>query len=557
MEIDLNKSGILKKIIGLLKPYINKIMIVFICLLLSSFLNFCIPIINKKIMDDGFVNKNFNCIITLSILLFFFYLVNEALNYLKQRERVNISNSIHYDLIASFYKHINKIKIKYLNDMNKSEILNNLSIDIENILLVADEGVIFIISQLFNIIGGLIGLCIIDYHLLIVVILFIPLKVITILYLSNKRQKVVEDYIENNKNYIHEFSDTINGIKEIRLFGIQLYREKEFSFLAKIMTDSKGRLDLIGQVNLIVDNILVQLLNMLIYIIGAYYVFKTGLSIGSVFAFITYSVYVTSPITVILNTRYIFAGIMPSAERYFKFMDLEEESADYSIQNVGSVCNITFENVSFSYTNVCIIKKANFYIKAMEKIALIGENGAGKTTIINLLLRLITPTEGKICINNNDIQLFKLETYRECFSVVSQDLFLFNKSIKENIILNQKVNQQQLNKVIKESGLEEFVSKVTLEYKVGDNGCMLSGGQKQKIALARALLSNKQIIIFDEATSSIDAISEELIRNLMKTTLKYKTVLFITHNFKLLDMADRILTIKDGTIKEEVKHENL
>ena len=182
-----------------------------------------------------------------------------------------------------------------------------------------------------------------------------------------------------------------------------------------------------------------------------------------------------------------------------------------------------------------------------------GRNGSGKTTIINLLTRVYNPVSGYILLNETDISEISLHKYRNMVSVVSQQIYLFNDTIRNNICLYQNVSDEVIRAACNESGLEDFLKEVSLDYVVGQNGAMLSGGQKQKIALVRALVHDKPIIIFDEVTSNTDSYSEYQINNLLHTRLKNKTVIIITHKREILSEVDRIIMLRDGIV---VKNEN-
>ena len=321
---------------------------------------------------------------------------------------------------------------------------------------------------------------------------------------------------------------------------------------------------MLAQWNGITDNIIVHLLTSLIYIIGANLVFDMQLSVGSVFAFITYSAYVTGPISAILNIGYLLSGIIPSTKRYYEFMALEEEKGNEESMTEPCFGDLELQNLSFSYEkDKAVLSDVNISFPKGSKTVLIGRNGSGKSTLISLLLQLYQPTSGKITLCGTDISELVLKDYRNMVSVVSQDIYLFNSSIRDNICMYKDIDDKFKWKVEKiYSSTEEWEKdfedlkracdseneKRTWDYVVGQNGAMLSGGQKQKIALARALVHNSPVIIFDEATSNTDVYSEHQINGLLHTKLKEKTVIIITHKQEILKEADQIIMLKDGAV---------
>lgn len=262
----------------------------------------------------------------------------------------------------------------------------------------------------------------------------------------------------------------------------------------------------------------------------------------------------------------ILTGILPSAARFFEFLDQKEESncdiiedtseSEIYIYNkrkeISCVPEIEYQNVFFSYgqepEQKNVINGLNLCIPSGEKLALIGRNGCGKTTLINLLLRLDEIADGDILVDGKKISEFDLREYRKLFSVVSQQIYLFNDTIRNNICMYQQFDEAEILTVLEEVGLGELIRERGLDFIVGINGTSLSGGQKQKIALARALLHNRPIFIFDEATSNTDIDFEMRFRRMLKDRLIKKTVIFITHNADLLREADQIVLMEEGEV---------
>ena len=358
----------------------------------------------------------------------------------------------------------------------------------------------------------------------------------------------MDEYIAESEKYAGWFGDTVGGVREVKIFGILGNKCEEFAGRQTSVISRQKKMNMLTQWNGLTDNVMVHLLLTIIYIIGANLVFDMRLSVGSVFAFITYSVYVTGPISAILNIGYLLSGIIPSTKRYYEFMDMEEENDDNQTL-VPEFGDIEFRQVSFAYHNdKPILENINLIFPKGSKTALIGKNGSGKSTIIDLLLRMYTPTKGMILLAGNEILNISLDEYRNMFSVVGQDIYLFNDTIRNNISLYKQVEDKLILDACKDSGLFEFIEAVSLDYMVGQNGTMLSGGQKQKIALARALIHDRPIVVFDEVTSSTDACSEQQINALLHTRLKYKTVIVITHKEEILNEMNQVVILESGKV---------
>jgi len=546
----MNTKDAIRKLVELLWCHYKDILFITFFLLISSGLSLCIPLISKQIMDEGFIGGNLKLLTKLVLLSFIIYVLNALVDVIKEKKRVDIVAKIRFYLAEQSFSHLLKLKVKNFEKTNSAEIMNNVNTDIEKISSIADNSVFFIITQIFSITGGIVGLLIIDFRLTVIVLAFIPLKYFIMKALAKKQRNLIDSYIIKNQQYAKWFGDTVGGLKEIRFFDMYKRKLSEFSESQNNIVYNQKQINMLMQWNITFDIMIFQLLTAFIYIIGANLVFNLELSVGSVFAFITFCTYVISPISAILNISYFLSGIIPSVIRFNKFMDLDEENDSGNLQ---SIClgDISYNDVTFSYdTERYVLNDINIVFKEGKKTALMGGNGSGKSTLIALLLRLYAPTKGRICLNGIDINEFSLYEYRNIISIVSQQIYLFDDTIYNNICLNKQIEYKLLISAIEDSELMEFVQEVSLNYIVGNNGEMLSGGQKQKIALARALVHDKKILIFDEATSNVDVTSEKYFYKLLNTRLKEKTVIIVTHRLDILSYVDEVVTLKDGKIAQ-------
>lgn len=271
------------------------------------------------------------------------------------------------------------------------------------------------------------------------------------------------------------------------------------------------------------------------------------MSIGEIFAFSTYTVLILSPIALVFNLKLTLISWELALKRYQEFFERRMEEIQISSKKLQKIegKNIQFnvQDVQFSYEKKKVLNNIKLEGKIGEKISIVGSNGAGKSTLINLLLRFYMPDSGEIYLNGKNIQEINIQSYRNLFGIVSQDSFLFNDTIKNNIYFyNSEVNAEEFYSVLKDCGLIDFYQEVGEDYIVGKNGCLLSAGQRQKVILARALLYNRSVLILDEATANIDKKSKEDIKKVIKK-LEKKLVFIVSHNDDILDMADKTLEL--------------
>ncbi|WP_313562021.1 ABC transporter ATP-binding protein [Ruminiclostridium cellobioparum] len=485
-------------------------------------------------------------------------LIDQAIGLLETKYFSYVNSVFQYSLLKTAFKHLQRLKLQYFNNTNFSEIMINVGMDVGHISRICDKGTFIILSQIFRIVGGLIGLLIIDWKLTLVVLFVAPIRYFTVKLLAKKRKAMFNEFMEDNCDFASWYGDAISGMKEIKLWGIGRIKTGEFVKKQRNIVKINIKMAFLDKINEYSESLVFHGINCVLYILGAYITFRNGLTIGGLFAFLTYSAYVIGPISAILNIGYNFSNVIPSAKRFFEFLDMETE-VDARQNNLIRLAynevhgNITFENVSFSYKDgEKILNKINLKINSREKIAIVGANGSGKSTFINLLLRFYLPQEGKILIDGININDIRLRDYRSIISVVSQDLYLFNTTIENNISVCSKTDYSTINKAATKSGAYDFIKEMPLKYKseVGRNGAKLSGGQRQKIAMARAFARKSKILILDEATANYDMESEAYVNQMLTTDFKDSTVLVISHKPDILRKVDKIWVVDSGNIKE-------
>ncbi len=546
----------IKWIFELFYPYLKSILFIIILLVLSTFFSAIIPLLIQTIMDYGIIQKNFSLLIFLVVILIISNVIINLLGVIQEKQRIKIQTQVECCLREKSLLHIFKLKLRYIKKFNNLELVNSLETDITNIVSVLDENMMFVITKIFSMLGGLTGLIIINWKLSIVVFVCIPIKYFGMKVLSDKRERITESYISEMVGYNKWFGNLLSGVKEIKLFDIEKLKETESNEKIKDMLIRKKELNIVSQYNQSFDSLLFETIIALIYLIGGLLQSDFKITIGGIIAFVTYSTYVITPISSLLNIKYYLSGVMPSVKRYYKFMDLAEERQTGKNIAEQDTITINFQNVSFFYEeNNPVLNNISFNAGLGDRLIILGRNGAGKTTFINLILLLYDEYSGDILINGINVKEINIQSYRELISVVSQDIYLFNDTIEFNILLGRKVSDEQLNQVIVDSGLEEFVKEHSLKYVVGENGSLVSGGEKQKIALARALIRNTPIIIFDEATSNLDQKSEKNINRLIEMEFKDKLIIMVTHKSDSIKSTDRVIDLSNKGKEETQRRE--
>ena len=495
-----------------LLKYKKEIGILSISTIVSTVTVFLQPLLIKQITDIGILEKNMPQIVNGVAGLFVCVLVYLMIEVVQAKTFAEIHNSFYKNLYCNVFRKLLHLKKHYFQMKNSMEIVQMLQCDVSQVASMTDRYVVMSFSYVFRVISGLAGLMLLSPELLCIVVIVIPVKYVLVKCLAKKREKNMKMYIQVEQQFGGWLGDTINTVEEIKLWNLYELRKCEFlkQICKSLAVEMKGTM--IETWNIFGDAVLEWGVTILIYLVGGYLVFVGKISIGSVFAFVSYSSYVTRPVNSLIDLRMHFASVKPSAERHYTFLNMEEERSGSKRVEKEISPILEFKNVRFQYTKDReVLKKVSFKLEPGEKVAIIGKNGSGKSTILELLLRFYEPEEGEILCNGENIKVLKLSEYRSLFSVVSQKSALFLGDIVQNIDLEGKADRQKLNEVLRKSGVKKYLQRFPEKEKtqIGDDGAFLSGGERQKLVVARALLKDAPVMLFDEASSGFDVEANE------------------------------------------------
>ncbi len=534
---------------------------IILCLLCTSIITFFQPMIIRQITDQGMVQKDLQCILFFSGIMVLVSFIQQGVGVIQTRIFSNLHNIMISSLYEKSYWKLKKLSIQYFDEKGSVEITNTINADINNVASIANQITTFSVSSVLQIIGGIVGLALLDWKLALLIVLIIPIKFIIVYFFSEKKNEKVEQWIESNRMFTKWLGDCVSGIREMKLWNLFDVKRKEFEELQKKMMDSYKENIMLDEYRTLSIALLDAVLNASLYMLGGMLIVKRELTIGEAFAFITYSGYVVSPISFLINIKYYFAKIRPSAKRLITFWrQPEEPGIEYKIKSedfvkasqVNKAPVIELKNVSFGYKETeLVLKDVSFSVQRGEKVAIIGENGSGKSTILNLLTGFYQPQKGVIKVNELPLETMNLEKIRNNIAVISQKPYLFQGTIEDNINIDGKASCEQIWNACKKSGALNFINKLEqgLKQEIGQNGAMLSGGERQKIAVARALLKNSEILLMDEATTGFDVESNKAIHNLLYKELEGITVIFVTHKYEELEVVDRVYKLSEGVLK--------
>ena len=543
-----------------LKSHIGKLAITSILMVFATALETAIPEITGQIIDTLFGSDRSNETARFYSILLFGTITISALSTLIALSSGSwISNKVILDLRIDMFSKLVTLPKTYFDKNTTGQTLSKLTFDVEQISEAASTIWLDFIKSSITVIILTFYLFYKNLSLSIILIILLPLVFFAV-KLSTKRIRDASSKVQDSMGKLtHILDENISGSDLIKIYHAQNSEYTKFNKIINIIRQQWFKVDLAAGLNTSIVNILIGLsLALVVYLSST----KLIMSAGDFLAYFTAMGMLIKPAKTLININKPLQQAVVAGRSVFGLIDEKSEG------NLGQDLleklegDITFQKVNFSYSsNGAALKNINLNIKQGETIALVGPTGSGKTTLINLLLRFYNLNDGNILINNKDISGFELESYRSQFSLVDQNVRLFNDSISGNIAFGKReeISMNTIINAAKISNSNEFIEKLENKYdsEIGEDGVTLSGGQRQRLSIARAIAKDSPVLILDEATSALDSATEELVQSAINKMQKGRTTIIIAHRLSTIKSADRIIVLKDGEIIEEGKHEDL
>lgn len=512
---------------------------------------------------NGVGGINFGFIGKIILILILVYVTGCLFTYLQNYIMANVGQNTMYDIRKDINLKISKIPLKYYDAKTHGEVLSRLTNDVELVSTTIQESLTQFISSLITIVGVIVVMITISPIMTAIAIgiLFIGTNFIKPMVVKSQRYfREQQKYIGNLNGYIEEM---YSGHNVIRAFGREPNNIEKFDEINNNLYQSGWKSQFMSGIIMPIMMFINNINYIVIAIVGGYFAIISKIGIGDIQAFIQYSRQFGMPINQLASISSIFQSTIAAAERIFEFLDEEEFSSDLKdgkeIENVKG--HVTFENVKFGYfPDKILMNNINIDVKPGQKVAIVGHTGAGKTTLINLLMRFYEINSGSIKIDGVDISQMSREYLRSLFAMVLQDTWLFNGSIKENLSYSKiGATDDEILSASKSAHTDEFIRLLENGYDtvLNEDASNISQGQKQLLTIARAIIADPKILILDEATSNVDTRTEVLIQNAMKTLMKGRTSFVIAHRLSTIKDADIILVMKQGDIIEQGNHDEL
>lgn len=569
---DFSKS--IKRLMKYMKGDYLNIVIVFIFSIFST----VFLIVGPKIMGkatteifDGMMRKisnpqdgiDFSRVLRIVIILAILYTISSVFSYLQSYIMSGVAQRISYNLRKEISEKFNRLPISYYDKNSRGDIISRVTNDVDTLSQTLNQSLMQVVTSIITVIGVFIMMLSINVLMTIAALIILPLTMFVLMFVIRKSQV----YFKMQQKYLGQINGKIEesfaGQALIRGYNGEKFEEIEFNSINSKLYNTGWKSQFLSSIMMPIMMFVGNLGYVIVSIFGGYMAINGKITVGDIQAFIQYMRSFTQPLNQLAQIMNLLQSTVAAADRIFDFLD--EEEVDFSqtevITDEEFEGHIKFENIRFGYEkDKIIIKDFNLDVKPGQKIAIVGPTGAGKTTLVKLLMRFYSPNSGRILLDGKDISKLNIDNYRSNFAMVLQDTWLFSGTIMENLRYGKlDATDEEVYKAASAAYADRFImtQKYGYDTVLSEDTKNISQGQKQLLTIARAILSNPRILILDEATSSVDTRTEELIQGAMDNLIKDRTSFIIAHRLSTIRNADLILVLNDGDIVEQGSHDEL
>lgn len=568
-------KGTLRRLIRYLSPHKLQLSSVLLMAILSTIFSIVSPKVMGKAttkLFEGIMGKmkgipgaeiDFKYIWQIILVLLGLYLLSALFSYFQQYIMASVAQKTVYDLRRDVNDKLTRLPLKYFDARTHGEILSRVTNDVDNISSTLQQSMTQLITAVLTIIGVIVMMLTISPLMTLIAILTLPLSIVAITSIAKRSQKqFIRQQAELGQLNGH-VEEMYTGHKVIKAFGREHKSLEQFDEINDRLYEAGWKAQFISGVIMPIMSFIGNIGYVLVAVVGGILVTKGRITVGDIQAFIQYSKQFTMPITQTANIANIIQSTVASAERVFEILDEEEEVAEVTspvvLENPHG--NVAFDHVKFGYdNNNILIEDMNISASQGQTIAIVGPTGAGKTTLINLLMRFYEVTDGAITVDGVNIAHMKRGDLRSLFGMVLQDTWLFNGTIRDNIAYGREgATEADVVRAAKMAHADHFIRTLPKGYNtvLNEEASNISQGQKQLLTIARAILADPAILILDEATSSVDTRTEVFIQKAMNELMKGRTSFVIAHRLSTIKDADLILVMNHGSVIEKGTHEEL
>ena len=560
-------KALLVRILNYLKPYALQMTLVLILIGLSAVLGLLPTMITGRMIDEGLIQQNLPVLVRLILLSLLVTVGAQLIGVLQSYLNSWIAQHITFDMRNQMYRHLQKMSHRFFTTNSQGDIITRMTSDISGVQSIITNTMTSILSNSITLVAALVAMFQKNVILALVGIVIVPLFMIPTKKVGKTRWEITNESqkCQDEINGILNETLSVSGQLLVKLFNKEEEEALHYEQINRKMVSLNLKESMAGRWFRLVLSTVATVGPMLIYLVGGILMMKydASLTVGDITVLVSLLGKMYSPVNSLLNLSVDWIRSLSLFQRLFDYFDMEVEikNPEHPVVLDHVEGGIEFKNVCFHYEpDRQILKDISFDLTPGKSIAIVGPSGSGKSTIINLIPRIYDVISGEVCFDGVDVRQLDLAFLRTQIGLVSQETYLFNGTVLENLkYANPEATEEMIVEACKKANIHDFISRQPKGYNtmVGNRGLKLSGGEKQRLSIARVLLKDPAILIFDEATSSLDSISEDLIQSAIDPLIETKTSIIIAHRLSTVLACDEILVLKEGTIVERGQHDEL
>ncbi len=559
--------ALLKRVLSYLRPYWRQLLLVLGCIVISSVCSLFPSILTGRIIDEGLIGRNLGALVRLILLTLALNLGANLISVGESYLNSWIAQHISYDMRNQMYRHLQKMSQRFFTSANQGDIITRMTSDISGVESVITNTFTSILSNVITLIVAVVAMFHKNWILALVGLVVVPLFTLPTRMAGKTRWKLAGEAQACNDEINGILNETlsVSGQLLVKLFGQEEREYQRYQEANGRMIRLNIRERMAGRWFFMLLNTLTTIGPMLLYLVGGILIMRhdSSLTVGDITVLVALLGRMYGPVNSLLNIQVDWIRSMAMFTRIFDYYDMKAEIDDKpdAVELTGAKGEVRFDHVDFSYDGERqILKDISFTLKSGDCVAIVGPSGSGKSTIVNLIPRLWDVSAGSVTFDGHDVRDLTLHSLRDEIGVVTQETYLFNGTIRQNLLYAKpEATEEEMIEACRKANILDFIERQPdgLDTMVGNRGLKLSGGEKQRISIARALLKDPALLIFDEATSALDSISEAAIQAAINPLIEERTSILIAHRLSTILAADEILVVRDGQIVERGTHKDL
>jgi len=538
-----------------LLPYASRLGVILGISVLATALGLTQPYISKLLIDDALLRRDMHALAWVAGLMFATTVLGFLLNILSSYQYVRVSASMLFDMRLALYRHLQLLSPRFYAKWRLGDLVSRLNNDIGEVQRVSADTLLSVLSNVVFLVGSVAMMLLLNWRLFLFSAIFVPVSLITFRHYQRKLMAFTKEPRERGADLGSLFVDTLLGMRTVVTANAgereaQKFRERNNAFV-----DTLLRLQMTSFLSGALPGTILTAATAGVFLLGGWMIIHGAMTIGTLVAFMAYHMRLLNPVQTMMGLAANLASARVSLGRIFEVLDTAPEITDRPEALILKTVrgDITFDNVTLRHDRADVLCGVSFTVPAGTFCAILGPSGVGKSTIADLLVRLLDPDSGSVSLDAHDLRDLRVKDLRDHIALVDQSPYLFNATIAENIAYARPdANRAELEAAGAASGLDELIRRLPdgYETKTGERGLALSAGERQRIAIARALLRRPSVLVLDEPTSALDAETEKLVARNLRENLRNSTVIVITHRPALAEIADQVINLREGKVWE-------